>query len=72
MKSLYLGDWKIVMNNPPYDDGTWKMYDMSNDPTESYDLSKGNPVLFEKMKGMYDDYAKRVGVVPPIGFTAPK
>jgi arylsulfatase len=69
--ALYLNDWKIVRQTPPYDDFTWKLYNLSEDPTESNDLSKENPELFEKMKGYYDDYVKRVGVIPPVGLGLP-
>jgi len=69
--AVYLGDWKIVRNNPPYDNYQWKLYNLAQDPTESHDLSKENPELFEKMMGYYDDYVKRVGVIPPEGAVIP-
>jgi arylsulfatase len=70
--AVYLGDWKISRVIPPYGDLKWRLYDLSQDPTESHDISKENPELFERMKGYYDDYAKRVGVVPPEGLEVPR
>jgi arylsulfatase A-like enzyme len=63
--AVYLGDWKLVKNNPPYDDSNWKLYNLAEDPTESNDLSKENSDLLTKMMGYYDDYVKRVGVIAP-------
>lgn len=71
LTAVYLGDWKIVTSLPPFGDIRWKLFNLAEDHTESHDLSSEHPELFEKMKGYYDDYVKRVGVVPPVGFVVP-
>jgi arylsulfatase len=71
-KAVYLDNWKIQSIIAPYGDSEWGLYDLSVDPTESNDLSAEHPELFEKMKGMYDDYAERVGVIPPVGSSLDK
>jgi len=66
-KAVYLDNWMLDFTTPPYGDGEWHLYDLSADPTESYDLKLEKPELFEEMMNHYDEYAKSVGVIPPIG-----
>lgn len=66
-KAVYLDKWMLDFTVPPYGDGEWHLYNLDDDPTESFDHSLDEPELFEKMKKIYDEYADRVGVVPPVG-----
>ncbi|HLO48206.1 MAG TPA: arylsulfatase [Kamptonema sp.] len=62
--ALFLGDWKIVLMKQPWGDGTWKLYNLSLDPTELKDLSKMYPLQLKKMIALYEKYEKEKGVVP--------
>ena len=64
-KALYYGDYKILNIVQPAGDGTWKLYNISDDPRELIDISTERPELLEQMMQMYDQYAEEVGVVPP-------
>ena len=70
--ALYKGDWKALKLVPPFGDGKWKLYNLAEDVRELNDLSEENPDLLESMIKDYDNYAKRVGVVPPIGLEVPR
>jgi arylsulfatase A-like enzyme len=71
-KALYKGDWKILSLLPPIGDGEWKLFNLAEDIRELNDLSSENPELFQEMISDYDDYADRVGVIPPEGLELPR
>jgi arylsulfatase A-like enzyme len=54
------GKWKLVS----WYRGQWQLYDMEADRTELNDLAQKNPTLVKFMAGLYEDWAKRVGVEP--------
>ncbi len=56
--ALFKGHYKITRNNPPFGDGIWRLYDLSQDPGETQDLSQSQPALFSEMLAEYDDFAK--------------
>jgi arylsulfatase A-like enzyme len=62
--ALFLGDWKILKLKPPFGDGEWKLFNISEDPRELNDLSKKYPERLAKMISLYDAYEKDKGVVP--------
>ena len=62
--ALYLGSWKVVRLMPPWGNATWKLYNLEIDPTESTDLSRVYPRLYETMIAEYKKYEREVGVVP--------
>jgi arylsulfatase A-like enzyme len=65
--AVYLGNYKLVRSAPPYGDGSWRLYDIASDPTESRDLSQTEVKLREKMLADYAAYVKRNDMVevPP-------
>ncbi|MEQ9465730.1 MAG: arylsulfatase [Haliea sp.] len=65
--ALFLGDYKLVRNLPPFGDGRWKLYHLATDPGETRDLAPDQPALFAHMQQAYADYAQRVGALdmPP-------
>lgn len=69
---LYKGDWKASRHLPPMGDGNWKLYNLSEDIAEQNDLSDEYPEILDQMIKDYDDYAIKVGVVPPIGLDIPR
>lgn len=62
--AVFLGNWKILRQNPEWGDGTWKLYNLEIDPTETNDLSAIYPTLLQNMINEYEAYAERVQVIP--------
>ncbi len=59
-KILRLGDagWGQGPNEP------WRLYDLTNDPSESTDLAVQMPDKLAHMMEMYNEYEQSVGVIP--------
>ena len=57
------GDYKAVLVGPPYGNGEWQLYNLSNDPGETRDLAKKLPKKLKGLRAAWDRYAKDVGVV---------
>ena len=64
-EAIFMGDYKLTRNGPPYGDGTWRLVNLRDDPTESRDLSAIEPERFNKMLAEVEAYHQRVGVVLP-------
>jgi arylsulfatase len=56
-----MGKWKLVSRYP----NDWELYDTEADRTELTDLSKSHPDEVKRMSALYQEWAKRCGVVPP-------
>jgi len=61
--ALFKGQYKITRNNPPFGDGNWRLYDLSNDPGETQNLSNARPVLYEEMLEDYDVFSKENSIL---------
>lgn len=61
--ALFKGDWKLVRNAKPHGDVVWRLYNLSSDPGETYNLSKDKPQLFAEMISDYVNYANNYGVL---------
>ncbi len=57
------GKWKITKIEPPFGKGMFELFDMEKDPTESHDLSKQNPKIYEDMLSHWSAYVKDNGVI---------
>ena len=69
--ALYKGDFKITRHMPPTGDATWQLYNMSEDPGETRDLSADLPEKKAELLADYDAYAERVGVLEmPEGYNS--
>jgi arylsulfatase/uncharacterized sulfatase len=64
-EAIYMGDYKLMRNGSPFGDGSWRLINLRDDPTESKDLSALQPERFQKMLAEVDAYHQRVGVVLP-------
>ncbi|MBS1825268.1 MAG: arylsulfatase [Acidobacteria bacterium] len=53
------GDWKLVSRYP----GDWELYNIAQDRTEMSNLAAKDSARATRMKGMYDQWASRCGVV---------
>lgn len=52
--------WKLVRKK----NGPWELYNLENDRTELHDLIGGEAERATRMRGMYDHWAERCGVLP--------
>jgi arylsulfatase len=62
-KWMRKGDYKAVLVTKEFGPGTWKLYNVTQDPGETHDLSKEQPAILNELKAAWDQYAKDVGVV---------
>jgi arylsulfatase len=62
-KWMRQGDFKAVSVAPPYGTGTWHLYNLADDPGETYDLAKEQPEILKKLQAAWHRYARDVGVV---------
>ena len=65
--ALFRGDYKLVRTPAPLGDGSWRLYNVTNDPGETTDLADQMPDLAASMLTDYEAYAERNGVLelPP-------
>ncbi len=54
------GRWKLVAVN----DGPWELYDVDADRTETRDLAGQHPNVVARLVKLYEDWARRSGVLP--------
>jgi len=64
-EALFMGDYKLLRNGPPLGDGSWRLINLRDDPTESRDLSALEPARLKKMVAAAEAYRQRTGVVLP-------
>ena len=55
-------NWKITFVPPPLGAGQWELYNLADDPTEAFDLSKQYPEIFNELKILWENYVKENGV----------
>lgn len=58
--AVRLGPWKLVKKY----EGSWELYDMAQDRSELVDISARHPERVRHMIQLYDEWAKRCGVIP--------
>lgn len=69
-KAIRKGNWKLVLEyNGEWDRkskylGTWELYDMKNDRTETNNLAKDKPQLVKELEMEWNKWADRCGVLP--------
>ncbi len=65
-RAVRQGDWKIVARYGREEsrDGEWELYDLEADRTDMNNLAEANPDKVAELAGLYDEWAKRAGVVP--------
>ena len=61
--ALFLGDYKLTRNTPPYGDSIWRLYNLSVDPGETNDLAAEDPERMEAMMAHFQDYVEEFGVI---------
>lgn len=69
--ALYKGDYKITRSMPPVGDGQWRLYNLTQDPGETADLTQVQPDVLADMLAEFDAYAARTGLLPmPEGYNS--
>jgi arylsulfatase A-like enzyme len=62
--ALFQGDYKIVLERPPFGDGQWQLYNIVTDPGETVDLMERMPERSASMLAAYHRYAEENRVLP--------
>ncbi len=70
-RALYKGDWKILYTMPPAGEGKWQLFNLAQDIRELNDLSNQYPEKLQELINDYNEYAERVGIIPPEGEAIP-
>jgi arylsulfatase A-like enzyme len=63
--SVRKGQWKIVNMPAPYGNGSWQLYNLSNDLSESQDLSQQHPEMLTELIKEWQNYKTKNGVILP-------
>jgi arylsulfatase A-like enzyme len=68
---VYKGDWLAMydQSHPKYNNGTWQLYNILNDPAQNNNLADKHPDILQQMMADYQKYSKDVGIVIPTGKT---
>jgi len=56
---------------PPTGDETWQLFNLAEDIRELNDLSNQYPEKLQELINEYNEYAERVGIIPPEGVAIP-
>lgn len=59
-RAIRAGKWKLVAKAG----GAWELYDLDADPVELTDLAAKQPDRVKELAAKWDEWAKRVGVLP--------
>ncbi len=59
------GDWKLLLQAPPYGTGDWQLYNLTEDLGEQNDLSDQYPERRAALIAAWQRYADNVGVINP-------
>ena len=59
------GDWKLVFVTSPYGPSEWELFNISDDLTETNDLSEVFPDKVAELNLEWEEYAKRNNVILP-------
>ena len=65
--ALRKGDWKVVFVPAPRGPQKWELFNVKEDPGETKDLSTEEPLRFEEMMALWEQYKKEVGVIGVAG-----
>jgi arylsulfatase len=64
-RAVRKGDWKLVHMPKPYGIDDWQLFNVSDDISESRDLSADYPERVAELKSYWDAYAEKNKVIIP-------
>ena len=64
-RAVRKGSWKLISYPPPHANGQWQLYNLDKDPLESVDVALKHPQIVWELGALWDDYARKNGVVMP-------
>ncbi|NML26332.1 arylsulfatase [Zoogloea dura] len=62
-KALRKGDWKIVYANTPWGEGSWELYNITKDRTESRNLATAQPAKLKELLADWKQYVAETGTL---------
>lgn len=62
-RGIRVGDWKATWIDKPFGVSEWELFNLSNDPGETKDLSGERPDKTVELRNLWERYASDVGVV---------
>jgi arylsulfatase len=62
-RAIRMGKWKITWIDAPFGASEWELFDLSNDPGETRDLSATRPEQLQRLLQEWHEYADEVGVI---------
>lgn len=60
------GNWKMKLQDQPYGQGEWELYNISEDPTENNNLSAEYPAKIKELKDDWEEYKVKNNIIMPI------
>jgi arylsulfatase len=57
--------WKAEYMDKPYGTGSWELYDLEKDPSETQNLAAKQPEILHDLKYEWARYAKKYKVILP-------
>jgi arylsulfatase A-like enzyme len=61
--AVFRDGYKLMKNNPPFGDRSWRLYRPVEDPVELNDLSADEPRILAEMIAAYERYAAEVKLI---------
>ncbi|MCK5391271.1 MAG: arylsulfatase [Deltaproteobacteria bacterium] len=65
LRGIRQGDWKATWISHPFGTSEWQLYNLSQDPGETRDISQEQPDRLNKLIELWNQYAEEVGVILP-------
>ena len=56
------GGWKLVTEEPPFDEGAFELFDLDADPGETTDLREVRPEVYDEMLSVWRGERARLGI----------
>ena len=63
LRAYIKDEWKIINLPKPFGKGDWELFNLSEDPAESFDLSDQFPEKRSELIALWEEYSANVGVV---------
>ena len=64
-RAMRQGDWKVVHMPEPYGTGSWQLFDLAEDLSESRDVSQKYPGKLRELKRLWSEYSDENKVILP-------